>query len=452
METLISLAIAACVLLFFVVRYHLRQKQTAARAREAAEKGMLYSGGPKAQHPHIDVSMCIGCQTCTTVCPEGDVLAMLGGKAVIVNGYKCIGHSLCADACPVGAITMVMAAPSLVADLPYLTPEFETNVGNMFIIGELGGLALIKNAVNQGRESIDAIAERLKAMGPARSAPGVCDVVIVGAGPAGISASLRAIEKQLNYLTIERDELGGTVAKYPRQKLVMTSPVEFPMYGKFKQLELSKENLLAFWNKILERVDFKLRANEAVESIRKGEDGVFTVVTSKAEYRSHAVVLALGRTGTPRKLGVKGEELSKVMYRLIEADHYVNKHILVVGGGDSAVEAAMGLGSQRGNTVTLSYRKEGFSRIKERNAQRIQEFIRGGKVRVLFGSAPVEFAEGQVVLEVNGEPRQIPNDYVWIFAGGTPPNDFLKKIGVEFGSSDITLAASQEAHGVPALR
>jgi thioredoxin reductase (NADPH) len=269
--------------------------------------------------------------------------------------------------------------------------------------------------------------------------------LIVGAGPAGISASLRAIEKKLTYITVDEGEMGGTVAKYPRQKLVMTSPVEFPMYRKFKKMELSKEELLAFWDKVLQRVDFKLRQGEKVEDIKKGEDGIFTVVTSKNQYRSHAVVLAIGKGGSPRKLGVKGEELPKVMYRLIEADHYVNKKILVVGGGDSAVEAAMGLAYQVGNNVTLSYRREAFSRIKERNAHRIEQCMRKGKVKVIFNSAPLEFKQNSVVLDVSGKPQEIPNDSVWIFAGGEPPTAFLQKIGVGFGMRDMTLEAGKEA-------
>jgi putative YpdA family bacillithiol system oxidoreductase len=420
------------------------QRSRAARAREAAETGKLFSEGPKAQHPHIDPSHCIGCQSCTSVCPEGDVLAMLGGKAVIVNGYKCIGHGLCAEACPVGAITMVMASPSMSADMPYLTPEYETSIANLYIVGELGGLALIKNAINQGRDCVDTISHRIAA-GMANSSPDLYDALIVGAGPAGISASLRAIENKLRYITIERDQIGGTVAKYPRQKLVMTSPVQFPMYGKFRRTELSKENLLSFWNKVLQRSDFNVHTEEIVENIRKEADGIFSVITNKGQYHAHAVVLALGRTGTPRKLGIQGEDLPKVMYRLIEADHYVNKNILVVGGGDSAIEAAMGLGLQKGNRVTLSYRKDSFSRIKERNAQRIQESIRAGRVRAIFNSNPVEVKADSVVLEIQGELLEVPNDFVWVFAGGTPPRDFLERIGVEFRMLDMTLEASSEA-------
>jgi putative YpdA family bacillithiol system oxidoreductase len=337
---------------------------------------------------------------------------------------------------------MVMASPSMGADMPYLTPEYETTIQNLFLIGELGGLALIKNAVNQGRSCIDTLVSR-KAATPKTAE--VHDVVIVGAGPAGISASLRAIEQKLRYITLEQDEVGGTVAKYPRQKLVMTSPVEFPMYGKFKKTELSKENLLAFWDMVLNRADFNVRTGEKVEAVTKAEDGIFTVKTANSSYLGRAVILALGRTGTPRKLGVKGEELGKVMYRLIEADHYVNKNILVVGGGDSAIEAAMGLASQSGNRVTVSYRQDQFSRIKERNARRIEEFIRSRKITVLFKSNPVEFKPDSVVLQVNGEVQEIPNDFVWIFAGGTPPYDFLKKIGVGFGMRDMTLEAGSEA-------
>ena len=417
-------------------------KRREEQARQAAEKGKLFSEGPRAQHPHIDGDYCLGCGSCAQACFEG-VLAVSGGRSVIVAGYKCMGHGVCAEACPVGAITMVMASPSMSANMPSLTPEFETNIPSLFIIGELGGLALIKNAINQGRQCVDTIATRIQ---PGRSATsGVYDVLVVGAGPGGISASLRAIENKLTYITLEQDEVGGTVAKYPRQKLVMTSPVEFPGYGKFKKTELSKENLLAFWDMILNRADFNVRTGEKVEDLKKGEDGIFTVCTPHNQYRARAVILALGRAGTPKKLGVKGEDLPKVMYRLMEADHYTNKNILVVGGGDSAVEAAMGLAKQPGNQVTLSYRKDCFSRIKERNVHRIEECIRTGTVNAIFNSIPMEFKPGAVVLDVSGQPKEIPNDYAWIFAGGTPPNDFLKKIGVQLGSCDLTLEASKEA-------
>lgn len=437
-------------LLFFVVlavalSRHLRRTRAKERqALAAAEKGKLYSDGPRAQHPHIDVGKCIGCGTCVDACPEGDVLGVIAGKAAIVNGHKCVGHSLCAEACPVGAITIVMAPPGIAADMPQLTPEYETNVKRMFIVGELGGLALIKNAVTQGIAVIDTITRRLAAT-KRPTAPGTYDVCIIGAGPGGISASLRAIENKLSYLTLEQDEFGGTVSKFPRQKLVMTSPVQFPLYGKFKKLEISKEELLKFWDHVSKRADLRVNTHEKVETIARDEDGLFTIRTIKGQHRSRYVVLALGRRGTPRKLEIPGEQMPKVMYSLIEAEAYTDVRILVVGGGDSAVEAAMGLACQKGNEVTLSYRKPEFSRLKERNAQRIEEARRKGTVKVVFDSNPVEIRKGCVLLEVAGQRREIPNDYVWVFAGGTPPNDFLRKVGIEIGSRDLTPDAKAEA-------
>jgi thioredoxin reductase len=240
----------------------------------------------------------------------------------------------------------------------------------------------------------------------------------------------------MKVLTLERESVGGTVSKYPRQKLVMTSPVEFPLHGRFAKTTLSKEDLLAFWEKIMARTDLNIHTDEGVESVQKKADGLFRVRTAIAEYRSHSVVLALGRAGTPRKLGVKGEELSHVLYRLIEADHYTDKNILVVGGGDSAVEAAMGLAHQAGNKVTVSYRRGEFSRLKDRNAKRVSDHIASGKIEVLFNSMPVEFRVGSVLLEAGGQICELPNDFVWVFAGGTSPADFLKAAGVAFGNSE----------------
>ncbi|HQR17335.1 MAG TPA: NAD(P)-binding domain-containing protein, partial [Gemmatimonadales bacterium] len=419
-----------------------RTRRREREARAAAERGKLFSGGPRAQHPHIDISHCIGCGACVEVCPEGNVLAVIGGKAAIVNPQKCIGHGLCADACPVGAIEIVMANPSVTADMPRLTRDYETSVPGLFIVGELGGLALIKNAVNQGRECVDTIARRLATQ---PSAPGVLDVCIVGAGPAGLSASLRAVERDLTYVTLEQEEWGGTVAKYPRQKVVMTSPVEFPLHGKFNKLEISKEKLMEFWAAVIKKGDVKVRTQEKVEAIEREEGGILRIRSTGGTYRARSVILALGRRGTPRKLGIPGEELPKVMYGLIEAEAYVNARILVVGGGDSAVEAALGLAYQKGNQVTLSYRQEEFSRIKERNAQRIAEAIRTKKVRVLFKSQPVEVREHSVLIDVAGTVTELPNDWMWVFAGGEPPKAFLDKIGVAMGSRDLTREGGDEA-------
>jgi thioredoxin reductase/Pyruvate/2-oxoacid:ferredoxin oxidoreductase delta subunit len=443
MENLYSWLVAAVVVLFFVIRYLVGHRKRQAAAIAAAEHGKMFSDGPKAQHPHIDLEGCIGCGTCVDACPEGDVLGILNGKATIVKGHKCIGHGICAEVCPVGAITMVMAKASASADMPALTPEFETTVPNLFIAGELGGLALIKNAVNQGRECVDVITSRVQEMRTASPSVNghsdVLDVIIVGAGPAGISASLRATENGLSHLTLERESVGGTVSKYPRQKLVMTSPVEFPLYGKFNKTQLSKEELLGLWEKVMGRADLNIKTGECVDTIERQGDGMFDVKTCNGLYRSRSVVMALGRAGTPRKLGVPGEDLPHVLYRLIEADHYTNSNILIVGGGDSAVEAAMGLAHQPGNKVTISYRRSEFSRLKERNTKRLEENIKSRKLEVLFNSMPTEFRQGSVLIDVGGGTiKELPNDYVWVFAGGIPPTEFLKATGIAFGAVDVS--------------
>jgi thioredoxin reductase/ferredoxin len=425
-----------------VIRTRRREKAALAAARRAG----LSTEGPRAQHPRIDISHCIGCGACVDVCPE-NVLALIAGKAALVSPGKCIGHGLCAEVCPVGAIEIVMAKPSMGADLPALSREFETNVPNLFVVGELGGLALIKNAVNQGRDVVDTIAERFAQRGRPTAGTGAVDVCIVGAGPGGISAALRATERQLSCVIVEQEEFGGTVARYPRQKLVLTSPVEFPGYGKFKKLQLSKEDLLKFWEQVRREAKLSVRTRERVEHVERHTTGGFAIRSTRGEYRARSVVLALGRRGSPRKLEIPGEDLPKVMYSLLDAEAYSGARVLVVGGGDSAVETALGLAHQVGNTVTLSYRKDSFSRIKERNAQRVKEFARGRKLTVIFNSQPVEIHKDLVLLDVEGQRREVPNDYVWVLVGSLPPNDFLRQAGVQLGSRDLGDAARAAAAG-----
>jgi thioredoxin reductase (NADPH) len=391
---------------------------------------------PVTLHPKIDVATCIGCASCVRICPE-DVLGIVGGHAAIVSGTKCIGHALCADVCPVGAITMQFGTPRQGMEIPWYNDSYESNVKGLYIVGELGGVGLIKNAVNQGLKAVNDLMQKRR-RGPSNGH----DVVIVGAGPAGIAAALACKANNLKYVVLEQDEIGGTVLHYPRKKLVLTSPVDLPLYGRLKISEIAKEDLLEIWKEIIGKFSLNVLTQHKVESIDKTDHG-FRVQAKGASFLAGSVLLAIGRRGSPRKLGVPGEHLPKVMYRLIEAETYKQNHLLVVGGGDSAIEAAVGLASQKGNVVTISYRKEDFVRLKEKNEKRIREFMQSGKLKTIFNSQVVEIKpEAALVQEGDKIIHNLQNDYVFVFAGGELPTELLKRVGVKLRTNEVEAEAA----------
>lgn len=379
-------------------------------------------------HPYIDPAKCIGSGACVTACPEKDILGLADGKGKLINASHCIGHGACALACPVSAITLVFGTETRGVEIPYVNQNFETNIKGVFIAGELGGMGLVKNAITQGREAVEYIACGLKeAKGADKD---VYDVLIVGAGPAGIGASLAAVKHKLNFLTIEQEDIGGTVFHYPRHKIVMTSPVDLPMYGKVKLNETTKEALLELWISVIDKTGLKINVAEKMKGLKE-EDGKFRVTTTRGEYLAKKIVLAIGRRGTPRKLGVPGEESPKVAYRLSDPEQHQNHNVIVVGGGDSAIEAAISLSKQPGNNVVLSYRGEAFSRIKPANKQRLDEAVSNNSVKVMLNSNVKEIGEKEIKMALGEDVTVIPNDYVYIFAGGELPNEFLKSIGIQ---------------------
>ena len=413
---------ALAVILILYLRRSRRLHQSAAQElKESLEAGLAE---PASLHPVVNPARCMGSGSCARACPE-DALGVVRGKAVLINASACIGHGACLSACPVEAISLVFGTEKRGIDIPNISPEFETNVAGIYIAGELGGMGLIRKAAEQGRQAIEAI--RKRADGSRE-----LDVLIVGCGPAGLSAGLSAIHHKLRYRIIEQeDSLGGAVYHYPRNKITMTAPVQLAIVGKVKFGEVSKEKLLEFWTGVMQSTGLQVNFRERLTGIERDGDG-FVVQTDRARYSARSVLLAMGRRGTPRKLDVPGEEHSKVVYRLVDPEQYRGQKVLVVGGGDSALEAAIALAEQPGTRVTLSYRSAAFSRVKAKNRERVDALRTSGGLEVLLESSVNEIGVREVKIAQGGQTLARANDAVIVCAGGELPTPLLRKIGIQF--------------------
>jgi thioredoxin reductase/Pyruvate/2-oxoacid:ferredoxin oxidoreductase delta subunit len=431
MEVLIEYtltAIIVAILIVFVLYVYFKKHNTETKINELKiDKAKEYGfHEPVSLHPVINEDICIGSGACISACPENDILGLVNGKGKLINASHCIGHGACFHSCPVEAITLVMGTEKRGVELPHVSQNYESNIKGIFIAGELGGMGLIKNAVEQGTKAMENIIQVLP-----KKSESKYDVVIVGAGPAGIAASLAAAKDNKKYLTLEQDSLGGTVFTFPRAKVVMTSPVDLPLHGKVKLEETSKSELLELWQEVLSKNKISINENEKVLEIVKYED-YFEVITTEEKYTTSTVLLSIGRRGSPRKLGIPGEEKTKVAYRLLEPELVTNKKVMVVGGGDSAIESALLLTEDGTNQVTLSYRSDNFNRLKPANFEKIESAKKHNKINIVYESNLVEIEDSQVKLQLkNNSTVPIQNDLIYIFAGGELPNKFLEKIGIK---------------------
>ncbi len=417
----IYLAAFVLVVALYLRRQRQRHATHSAKLQQAEEGGLLE---PPSLHPVVNPTRCMGSGACVKACPE-QALGVVNGKAMLVNAAHCIGHGACAAACPVEAISLVFGTEKRGIDIPNVTPQFESNVPGIFIAGELGGMGLVRKAAEQGRQAVNTL--RKKARGNADY-----DVVIVGCGPAGLSAGLSAIEHKLRYKLLEQeDSLGGAVYHYPRHKVTMTAPVDLALIGKVKFGEVQKEKLLAFWLDVVKKTGLEIGFRERMEGIDR-QDGHFVVRTDRGSYSASTVLLAMGRRGTPRKLEVPGEESPKVVYCLIDPAQYQGQAVLVVGGGVSALEAAIALCEQPGTDVTLSYRSAAFSRVKQKNRTLLAQQEQAGRLRLLLNSQVIAIAERHVEIDQSGVAHRLPNDAVIVCAGGLLPTPLLQKVGIEF--------------------
>lgn len=418
----VLLAIGAGLAFFMTRRRALRDAADTETLAQVQKEGRAES---MSLHPVVDPDLCIGSLSCTAVCPEGDILGVVEGKAALINPSACIGHGKCAVECPVNAISLVFGSAKRGVELPETNEFFESSRKGVHIVGELGGMGLIKNAITQGLQVARHLGPKLLGS----QSPDMDDVVVVGAGPSGLATALGLAEQKLNFAVLEQETLGGTIAHYPRQKVVMTERIDLPFFGKFGAPLISKEQLLESWQQAIARAQIQINTGTKVEKI-EGEDGDFTVHTSRGPVRTRKVVLAIGRRGTPRKMGVPGEELPKVAYRLIDAQQYEGARVLVVGGGDAALEAAIQIADETDAEVVLSYRQPEFGKAREANKRRFKELLGQGRVFAFMASTVKEVKPTSVVLDDKGKKLELPNDFVIACLGGELPTEFLTKMGV----------------------
>jgi thioredoxin reductase (NADPH) len=404
-----------------------------ARRRHAAVMQPAVSVGPAILVHDINDDRCTGCDACVAVCPT-NVLDLVANKSRVLRFHDCIQCEACMFACPTEALVMFpegSVPPPL--QVPEIDENFQTIVPGQYLIGEVAGKPLVKSAANLGR----AVVEHMMLTGLRPGAIGrsdtIVDVAIVGSGPGGLSAALTCIQKGLSYVVLEKEQIiASTIARYPKGKLVMAEPYDTANLSFLPVFDSAKEQLIPIWNELIERVGMNVNKGESVETIARAPDGAFEIRSTVNVYRAQRVVLSIGTRGKPRTLQVAGENLPKINSLLEDPDEWRGRSVLVVGGGDSAVEAAVAL-ADAGAKVMISYRGKGFNRAAPKNKQTVEQYASEGRLKAKLGSQVLQFDHDSVTLALaDGSQKRYPNDAAFVLIGADPPIQWLEKMGIRF--------------------
>ena len=403
---------------------------SARRARMRPAAGSVASAVRILVHS-INDDRCTGCDACVAVCPT-NVLDLVENKSRVLRFQDCIQCEACMWACPTSALVMHPEGTEPPAyRMPDLDEFYQTRIPGQYLIGEVAGKPLVKNAANLGRAVVEhMLATGLRSIG---SRQGAVDVAIVGSGPGGLSAALTCLQRGLSYVLLEKDSLvASTIARYPKGKLIMVEPYDVPNLSLLPVFDSSKEEIIPIWKELVERVGIQIRMNETVERVVPTANGGFEIQTNVGGYRAQRVVLATGLRGKPRTLGVQGENLPKVSALLEDPDLHRGQTVCVVGGGDSALEAAIAL-ADAGAKVILTYRGKSFSRSQPKNRQTVESYEAQRRIKVKYQSEVIAFTEDTVTLQMaDGSQKRYPNQAAFVLIGADPPIDWLGTMGIHY--------------------